>query len=358
VIVACVRLFVLDRIYAADVRERRGPTVVVGWMAEDGILLGRLKELRGYAQVRALQSADRRGNGYDAEPELLRVLEEAEPAPRQVFLEVNSLGHKATLDLIQVARDRGCEVYIAGRLVSALDSTGVLFRLFEPPVMRVYGSPAADGSISRTKRWFDVVASAGALVVLAPVFAAIAIAVKLDSRGPVFFRQERIGLFGRPFRILKFRSMTVRNDDSAYREHMLERIRGGSAGEAEAVDEFGRPQLKLGGDTRVTHVGRFLRRFSLDELPQFWNVLRGDMSMVGPRPALDYEAAAYTPFQQRRLEIMPGVSGLWQVSGRSRVAFDEMVLQDVIYSYNDNLLTDVSLCLRTVPAMLSGRGAL
>ena len=123
------------------------------------------------------------------------------------------------------------------------------------------------------------------------------------------------------------------------------------------VDEWGRPVFKIAEDDRVTRVGRFLRKYSLDELPQFWNVLRGDMSIVGPRPALEYEVEAYHDWHRRRLELVPGVSGLWQVAGRSRVGFDDMVFQDVIYGYNQGLLTDVNLCLRTLPAMLIGRGA-
>ena len=110
-------------------------------------------------------------------------------------------------------------------------------------------------------------------------------------------------------------------------------------------------------DARVTRVGRFIRRYSLDELPQFWNVLKGDMSMVGPRPALPYEVEAYKPWHEQRLQVTPGVSGLWQVAGRSRVEFDDMVFQDIVYGYNQSLLTDVHICMRTVPAVLMGTGA-
>ena len=123
------------------------------------------------------------------------------------------------------------------------------------------------------------------------------------------------------------------------------------------TDQWGRPVLKLADDERVTRAGRVLRKWSLDELPQLWNVLKGDMSIVGPRPALEYEVAAYKPWHRRRLEMQPGVSGLWQIAGRSRVGFDEMVFQDIIYGYNQSLLTDVAICLRTVPAVLTARGA-
>ncbi len=352
---AAVRVGWLDRLYRADVTARPGPTVMVGWVADGGVLHSRLRELRGFAQVRLLEPEDRRRNGDDAEPELTAMLQDAEPAPRNVFLDAGSLGHKAMLDLVEVARSRGSEVYIIGRLTGVLDTTGLLFRLFETPVMHVHDMPVANGRLSWRKRTFDVVAASAALAVFSPVFAVCTLLIKLTSTGPVFYRQTRVGLHGREFDFLKFRSMWVDNDDTSYRQHMLDRIRGKSA--RGAVDEYGRPQLKYGGDPRVTAVGKYLRRFSLDELPQFWNVLRGDLSMVGPRPALPYEVEAYTEYQRMRLSVMPGVTGLWQVAGRSRVAFDDMVFQDVVYSYNATLLTDVSLCLRTVPAMLSGRGA-
>src|SRR5450756_1847300 len=151
--------------------------------------------------------------------------------------------------------------------------------------------------------------------------------------------------------------MAVGNDAGAHQDYVCELIANGGDETMHCTDEWGRPVFKLADDERVTRVGRFLRKWSLDELPQFWNVLKGDMSMVGPRPALEYEVAAYKPWHGRRLAVAPGVSGLRQVAGRSRVGFDEMVFQDVIYAYNQSLLTDVSLCLRTVPAVLIGRGA-
>jgi exopolysaccharide biosynthesis polyprenyl glycosylphosphotransferase len=358
------RVWLLDRLYRRDVAERLGHTLVIGVSADSGVLVSRLKELRGYARVRALEPRDRRRNGYDAEPALLRAVAEAEPAPRQVFIDGASVGYKATFDLIAAARARGSEVYISGRLVSRLDTTRLLLRLFELPVMRVShepawgrgatatGAPRSSGAAA-VERAFDVVASAAALVLLSPLFAAIALAIRRDSPGPVFFRQQRVGLHGRPFEFLKFRTMKVDSDDSAHQAYVCRLI---ERGEMACVDENGAAVYKLTDDERVTRVGRFLRKWSLDELPQFINVLRGDMSMVGPRPALDYEVAAYHDWHRRRLRVKPGVSGLWQIAGRSRVGFDEMVFQDVIYGYNQSLLTDVSICLRTVPAVIMGRG--
>jgi lipopolysaccharide/colanic/teichoic acid biosynthesis glycosyltransferase len=195
------------------------------------------------------------------------------------------------------------------------------------------------------------------LVLLAPVYAVIAVLIKRSSPGPILYRQTRIGLRGRPFEFLKFRSMEVGNDPTEHREVTCQFIEGQDADALLCTDEYDRPLYKLREDERITRVGRFLRKYSLDELPQLWNVLRGDMSMVGPRPALEYEVAAYKPWHRRRLEIAPGVSGLWQVAGRARVSFDEMVFQDIIYAYNQSVFTDITLCVRTVPAMLVGRGA-
>jgi len=356
---AWVRVGLLDRIYRRDVSERPGATIVIGFDAERSILVSRLKELRGYGRILALQPMDRRRNGFGAEQALLWAITSAQPAPRQLFIDGPSVGHKASFDLIAAAQARGAEVYIAGRLLNELDTTRLLLRLFEMPVMRVRRDPSlapatrAGRVEGAFKRGFDVVASAAALVVLAPAFAVIALLIKRGSPGPVFFRQERVGRGGETFEFLKFRTMTVSNDESAHRDYVRGLI---EKGEVACYDEQGVEVYKLVGDDRVTRVGRVLRKYSLDELPQFWNVLRGDMSIVGPRPALSYEVDAYKPWHRMRLSVTPGVSGLWQISGRSRVSFDEMVFQDVMYTYNQSPLTDVAICLRTVPAVLMGKG--
>jgi exopolysaccharide biosynthesis polyprenyl glycosylphosphotransferase len=358
VLAAVARIGLLDRLYVDDARGRRGGTLVIGAAADSSVIASRCRELRGYAPVTALEPLDKRRNGHDVAPALLQALAGAEPAPRQVFLDGATLSHKATFDLIAGARARGAEVYVTGRLVSPLDTTRLLFRLFETPVMRVRREPAAGERMPAAKRAFDLVASAGALALLAAACAVIAVLIKRGSPGPVFYRQQRVGQRGRTFEFLKFRSMAVGNDAGEHQEYVCELIQSGVGDhELSCTDQWGRPVFKLAEDERVTRIGRFLRKYSLDELPQFWNVLKGDMSMVGPRPALEYEVAAYKPWHRRRLEVTPGVSGLWQVAGRSRVGFDEMVFQDIIYAYNQSLLTDVSLCLRTVPAMLVGRGA-
>ena len=359
VLAGVLRLRFLDRSYRKDVKERPGATVVVGWSGDGGILLSRLKELRGFAQVRTLEPRDRRRNGHPADPAVLEVLRTAEPAPRNVFLDGSTLGHKASLELIEAARARGTEVYITGRLVSPLDSTGLLTRLFQLPVMHVYRTPGEPVHhwTARALRVFDVAASGAALVLLAPVYAVIAVAIKRDSHGPVFFRQERVGRGGEPFEFLKFRSMTDGNDHTEHAAALQAFIGGELVDGMAETDEFGRPVFKLQADARVTKVGAVLRKYSLDELPQFWNVFKGDMSMVGPRPALPYEVSAYKEWHRARLLVTPGVSGLWQIAGRSRVDFDDMVFQDVVYGYNQSLLTDIHICVRTIPAVFMGTGA-
>ena len=211
--------------------------------------------------------------------------------------------------------------------------------------------------LTRTiKRAIDIVGSFAALVLLLPVFVAIALAIKLTSEGPVFFRQKRVGQFGVPFTFLKFRSMTNSNDPSIHRDYVRRLISGdpkvGEKGCGEAVT------YKITNDPRVTRVGRFIRRTSLDELPQFWSVLIGDMSLVGPRPPIAYEVDAYAPWHRRRvMEARPGITGLWQVTGRSKMKFDDMVRQDLRYVKMWSLWLDVKILLMTPREVFWSTGA-
>ena len=200
------------------------------------------------------------------------------------------------------------------------------------------------------KRWVDITGSASALVLFSPLFVAVAAAVKLTSKGPVIFRQERLGQHGRPFTFLKFRSMEADNDTEIHRSYVAKLIAG-------TEEDGGTPVFKLTNDPRVTRVGRFLRRTSLDELPQFWNVLCGDMSLVGPRPPLPYEFEKYEMWHRQRLAVKPGITGLWQVEGRSRVSFAEMIRLDLRYGRRFSIWQDLRILLRTPRAMLTGRGA-
>jgi lipopolysaccharide/colanic/teichoic acid biosynthesis glycosyltransferase len=207
---------------------------------------------------------------------------------------------------------------------------------------------------STAKRAIDVLGSLLALTLFSPLVLIIALAIKLTSAGPVFFKQRRLGRTGREFTLLKFRSMYVDSDHGVHKRYVQEfitRRQGPSGPGAKRI-------YKLTADPRVTPVGKLLRRTSLDELPQFLNVLRGEMSLVGPRPPLQYEFACYAPWQRRRvLETQPGMTGLWQVTGRSRTTFEEMVRLDLRYVRQQSLWLDLKILLRTPLAVLSGIGA-
>jgi lipopolysaccharide/colanic/teichoic acid biosynthesis glycosyltransferase len=206
------------------------------------------------------------------------------------------------------------------------------------------------------KRVIDIVCTSLILILFAPLFVMIALAIKASSKGPVLFRQQRVGRYGKPFTFLKFRSMYVNNDDSVHREYVTRLI----ANETEQQQPNGdsHDAYKLTDDKRVTAVGKLLRRSSMDELPQLLNVLKGDMSLVGPRPPLPYEVAVYQTWHRRRvLEVKPGITGLWQVTGRSRVKFDEMVRLDLRYATSLSPWLDFKILMLTPLAVIKGEGA-
>lgn len=208
------------------------------------------------------------------------------------------------------------------------------------------------------KRTIDFLGSGALLLALSPVLAAIALAIKLTSKGPVIFEQERLGQFGMRFKCLKFRTMHTNNDPKVHQEY-VQRFIAGQAGNDNSENEEDRPVVfKITNDPRVTSVGRFLRKMSLDELPQFWNVLRGEMSLVGPRPPVPYEFEIYDVWHRRRvLEVKPGITGLWQVSGRSRTCFDDMVRLDLRYTQSWSLWLDLRILAATPRAVFMGEGA-
>ena len=207
------------------------------------------------------------------------------------------------------------------------------------------------------KRLADVIGSVIAIVVFAPVLAGIAVWVKISSKGPVLFRQERIGLGGKTFMLLKFRSMFADNDPSIHKEFVKNLISAGSGGDRTAGARSD-GTYKIKSDPRVTPVGRILRKTSLDELPQFMNVLKSDMSLVGPRPPIMYECEDYDVWHRHRVMGMkPGITGLWQVTGRSLTTFDEMVRMDIKYIREWSLWLDIRIILKTPIVMLMGDGA-
>lgn len=193
------------------------------------------------------------------------------------------------------------------------------------------------------KRIFDILASAAALILLSPLFLFLAIKIKDEDGGPVFYSQERIGKDGKPFKMWKFRSMIVNADQ------MIDQLK--------EKNEINGAMFKMKNDPRITKVGKWIRKYSLDELPQFYNVLIGDMSLVGPRPPLPSEVEEYTDYDKQRLLVMPGCTGLWQVTERNDADFDEMVWLDIIYINHSGILEDLKLMIKTVGVIIHPNGA-
>jgi exopolysaccharide biosynthesis polyprenyl glycosylphosphotransferase len=260
----------------------------------------------------------------------------------ELILTDSDFRDRELLEIVDAAHRRGVEVRIAPKATELLTQRveflpGQGIPLFE------LRPPAFVGLDWVVKRAFDLVVSSLVLVVGLPLWLAIAAAVKLNSRGPVFFRDRRIGLGEQEFGMLKFRTMYA---DAA-----------GMQAELEASNEADGPLFKIREDPRVTSVGAFLRRFSLDEIPQLWNVLRGEMSLVGPRPLplRDYERL--DAWHRKRYLVLPGVTGLWQISGRSNLGFDDLVRLDFFYLEHWSIWLDISILAKTLPAVVAGRGA-
>jgi lipopolysaccharide/colanic/teichoic acid biosynthesis glycosyltransferase len=221
-------------------------------------------------------------------------------------------------------------------------------RLVRPAILSADTPRASDIAM----RSLDILAAGLALLALSPILLVIAILVRLDSRGPAIFRQDRIGRGLKTFRVAKFRTMRQGVAADPHRAYVEEMIREESEAEGRQ-----KPMMKLQEDPRITKIGHFLRRTSLDELPQLWNVLWGEMSLVGPRPPIQYEVDAYPARAFRRFAVRPGLTGLWQVSGRSLVTFSEMIDLDIEYVERRSLLLNLKIVFLTVPTVLHGKGA-
>jgi lipopolysaccharide/colanic/teichoic acid biosynthesis glycosyltransferase len=221
--------------------------------------------------------------------------------------------------------------------------------VLSPPTQTIiYTNP----SYLRAKRVLDIAFSLLILIPLSIVIAVFAILIRIDSKGPIFFRQKRVGKNGVQFDMFKLRSMYVDSDDSFHRESIKQYMNGAALNDKVNADNL----YKLVDDPRVTRIGRFIRKFSIDELPQFINVFRGEMTLVGPRPPLPYEVEEYDSHHWIRLSGKPGLTGTWQVYGRSRVPFQKMVEMDIEYLGEQSLLLDLKLIALTLPVMLKGRG--
>jgi exopolysaccharide biosynthesis polyprenyl glycosylphosphotransferase len=261
----------------------------------------------------------------------------------RVVLASSIASHEEMLDLVRTVRRPDVQVSIVPRYFEIFTSRAILDEVEGMPVVTL--PPMRLGRSSRVlKRSFDVVTASAALVVLSPLLLVIAAAIRVDSRGPSLYRQPRRGRYGSTFRIVKFRTMHVGAEQK--RSDVLH------------MNQVDGPLFKIKGqDPRVTRVGGFLRRTSLDELPQLWNVVKGEMSLVGPRPFVVYEADQITGWARRRLDMTPGITGLWQVLGRNDIPFEEMTKLDYLYVTNWSIWWDLKILCQTIPVVLGKRGA-
>jgi exopolysaccharide biosynthesis polyprenyl glycosylphosphotransferase len=283
-------------------------------------------------------------------PRLIRELEIQEviitddKIPSEKFFEI----------MLEVGRKQKVEFRFAPTLFNVMPQKTSVEQIGVLPMVRLFREPLSDAE-RFLKRASDIVISLVAFIVLSPVWLVISLLIKFDSRGAILFKQERVGMDGRIFLCYKFRTMQQNADESIHREAYRKNIEGLSDANAGNDEKpvFG----KVKNDARITRIGKYLRRSSLDELPQFLNVLRGEMSVVGARPPIPYEVEEYDIKHRRRLDMKPGITGLWQVSGRSRLTFEEMVKIDLFYIENWSVWLDLKIILLTLPAVLRGDGA-
>lgn len=259
-----------------------------------------------------------------------------------IIISSSAFDHEVLARIIAELRTVDVDVHVSSGLFEVLSSRVLVSQIAGVPLITVKGISLSQGNLL-VKRTFDVVVASAIVLVGLPAWIAIAVAIIATSRGPVFYGQERVGRDGVAFRMLKFRSMYVDAD---------ERLAA-----LKDANEASGPLFKMRDDPRITSVGRWLRKYSLDEFPQLLNVLKGEMSLVGPRPPLPVEVQRYSVKDWRRLEVVPGMTGLWQVSGRSGLTFDEMVTLDLFYIENWSVALDLTLLVRTVPAVVLARGA-
>ncbi|MDO8879925.1 MAG: sugar transferase [Coriobacteriia bacterium] len=259
-----------------------------------------------------------------------------------VIIAGSAFDHGVISRMIAEMRGMDISVHVSAGLFEVLTSRVLVREVGGVPLITIRGVSLSRAAL-RTKRVFDLVVGTAVVIVGMPVWLAVCAAIKLDSRGPVFYRQPRVGQDGVIFGMFKFRSMCADADEKR--------------AELAQKNEATGPLFKMKNDPRVTRVGRWMRKFSVDEFPQLINVLRGEMSLVGPRPPLEPETIQYTEHHWRRMEVPPGMTGLWQVSGRSTLTFEEMVRLDLFYLENWSVGFDLALLARTVPAVLFARGS-
>jgi exopolysaccharide biosynthesis polyprenyl glycosylphosphotransferase len=333
------------------------PLIIIGYNPTAHLLCDSIREELTQYEFLGFLDADALGNEYKGypvlgAPEQLRNLRRVHPClEAAIAIPDAPLADQARMvELCEESRLRWWVVpwvYRSAPTGLRVDTVGLI------PMVGRRGSNI-EGLNYLVKRTFDVVCASILLIIALPIIALAALAILISDGRPIFFRQQRIGAQSRRFEMLKLRTMKTAAADSVHRQYVQHWIANGrSAGDGNGNDAR---IFKLANDSRVTSVGRILRKFSLDELPQLFNVVRGDMSLIGPRPALPYEVEHYQDWHRRRLEGMPGITGLWQVSGRNQVSFDEMVKLDVKYLEDWSLATDIGILFRTIPVLLRGEG--
>ncbi|HSE30316.1 MAG TPA: sugar transferase [Pyrinomonadaceae bacterium] len=338
------------------------PTLVVGQGPEAALCIREMRERPslGYRVIGVVENSTGEAPGqttYEGVPVIsnLSGLPDAirDSAANEVIIADPSVNSDELFEvMMRCGRRRGIEFRIAPSLFNCLPQKTEIDQIGILPMIRLFREPLSSGA-RLVKRSFDLLTSTLAILLLFPVWSLIALLIKLDSKGPVFYTQERVGMDGRLFLLYKFRTMKADSDPEIHKEYQRAFI----AGRAEAnLGDANQPTYKLKADPRVTRLGKWLRRTSLDEVPQLLNVLMSEMSIVGPRPPIAYEVESYALWHRKRLDMKPGVTGLWQVSGRNRLPFEEMVRLDLYYIENWSLLLDVKIILRTVFVMLGREG--
>jgi exopolysaccharide biosynthesis polyprenyl glycosylphosphotransferase len=336
------------------------PTLVVGRGQEASLFIREMRE-RPSLGYRVIGVVDTNAIDPQASYEDVPVVGRLESLPEvirdsganEVIIADPQVNGEALFEvMMRCGRRRGVEFRIAPSLFNCLPRKTEIDQIGALPMIRLFREPLSS-SARILKRTFDLIFAALAILLLLPLWLLIALLIKLDSRGRVFYTQERVGMDGRLFLLYKFRTMQANADAELHREYQRAFI----AGRAEAnLGNETKPTYKLLADPRITRIGKILRRTSLDEVPQLLNVMSGDMSLVGPRPPIPYEVEAYELWHRKRLDMKPGLTGLWQVSGRNRLPFEEMVRLDLFYIENWSLLLDLKIILRTGFVMIAGEG--
>jgi len=268
----------------------------------------------------------------------------------EIIVTDENLDKKSLISLLDYCTSEGINVWFPPKLMPIIDMKLYIDNFCSIPMIRLC-LQRNSWLFTKVKHGFDALITLPVFFLQLPLFLLICAAIKLDSKGPVFYRAKSVGKNGTFFSMLKFRSMRV-NDSEIHKDYVTKLIKG----EINSEDNKGQP-LKITNDPRVTRVGKFLRKFSLDELPQLINVLKGDMSIVGPRPCLPYEYEIYKDWHKKRTSVRPGITGLWQVTGRSEVSFEDMILLDLYYIYNRSFMIDLSIMYETIFVVFGKKGA-